>query len=91
MSDPTKSSSLEERISQPEGTAKDPSWNSWSDEAASAAMEKNAAATPQLDGTADDDLSTSHPDPDKKVELKDIQGDVNSPLFSTATFEQLGM
>jgi ATP-dependent RNA helicase DDX19/DBP5 len=75
------------------GEAKEHS--SWADEVASPAAgdDKSEQLGGQVDGTAADlggsDLQEAQYD--VEVTLSDIQGDVNSPLFSSTTFDDLGL
>jgi len=72
--------------------------NSWADEVASpvGTESKQLEGTleeAQLDGATEPHAGSGLHDAQYEVEVKlsDIQGDVNSPLFSVSTFEELGM
>jgi ATP-dependent RNA helicase DDX19/DBP5 len=106
MSDPdtkTKSSgSLADRISaapNPSSSSSTPapkskSTGSWADEVASPVNEsQNTMDNDQLDGAVEPLGGSGLHDGEYDVEVKlsDIQGDVNSPLYSVQSFEELGM
>ena len=67
----------------------------WADEVASpvAGEGKSTGLGGQIDGATEllGGSQLHEPQYDVKVKLSDIQGDVNSPLFSIASFEELGM
>jgi ATP-dependent RNA helicase DDX19/DBP5 len=72
--------------------------NSWADEVASPVASESkqlggALEEAQLDGASLPLAGSGLHDAQYEVEVKlsDIQGDVNSPLFSVNTFEELGM
>lgn len=70
--------------------------NSWADEVASPPATKGdegSLANTQLDGATETDGGSSLHDTqyDVEVKLSDIQGDVNSPLHSISSFEEIGM
>ncbi len=70
--------------------------NSWADEVASPVAEKpesESLADAQVDGTVEPLGGSGLHDAQYEVEVKlsDLQGDVNSPLFSVSSFEELGM
>jgi ATP-dependent RNA helicase DDX19/DBP5 len=78
------------------GTSNPPS--SWADEVASpiSTESKQLGGTleeAQVDGATAPQAGSGLHDAQYEVEVKlsDIQGDVNSPLFSVSTFEELGM
>lgn len=75
------------------GEAKEHS--SWADEVASpvAGDNKNTQLGGQVDGSTAIEGGSEMQDGqyDVEVTLADVQGDVNSPLYSVETFEQLGM
>jgi ATP-dependent RNA helicase DDX19/DBP5 len=68
---------------------------SWADEVASpvAGDDQSKQLGGQIDGATEDLGGSRLHDAqyDVQVKLSDIQGDVNSPLFSLESFEQLGM
>lgn len=70
---------------------------SWADDVASPPPEESnppeSLADAQLDGAAEPHGGSGLHDTQYEVEVKlsDIQGDVNSPLYSINSFEQLGM
>lgn len=67
----------------------------WTDEAASPARgdDKSTLVDAQGDGAVETAGGSQLHDAQYEVEVKlsDIQGDVNSPLFSISSFEELGM
>jgi ATP-dependent RNA helicase DDX19/DBP5 len=69
--------------------------SSWADEVASPAEETKPVipAVPQVDGAPDELNGSGLIDTEHEVEVKlsDLQGDVNSPLYSVNSFEQLGI
>ena len=70
--------------------------DSWADEVASPVAEKpesESLGDAQVDGTVEPLGGSGLHDAQYEVEVKlsDIQGDVNSPLFSVSSFEELGM
>jgi len=72
--------------------------SSWADEVASpvgteSKQLEGTVEQAQLDGAALPLAGSGLHDAQYEVEVKlsDIQGDVNSPLFSVSTFEELGM
>jgi ATP-dependent RNA helicase DDX19/DBP5 len=104
---PNPSGSLADRITQPlsaalpstpsaaAGTpAKDST--SWADEVASPTVPQGgecSLADAQVDGATEDHGGSSLHDAqyDVEVKLSDIQGDVNSPLHSISSFDEIGM
>jgi ATP-dependent RNA helicase DDX19/DBP5 len=67
---------------------------SWADEVASPVNESESSlAKAQMDGSSEPLGGSMLHDGqfDVEVKLSDIQGDVNSPLYSAKTFEELGM
>ena len=68
---------------------------SWADEVASPVTgdDKSKQLGGQVDGATEDLGGSQLHDAqyDVEVKLSDIQGDVNSPLFSISSFEELGM
>lgn len=67
---------------------------SWADEVASPVKESESSlAKAQMDGTSETLGGSMLHDGefDVEVKLSDIQGDVNSPLYSAKSFEELGM
>lgn len=74
-----------------------PGTSSWADEVASPVVEQKESESSlddaQGDGTTEDMGGSGLHDAQYEVEVKlsDLQGDVNSPLFSVKTFEELGM
>lgn len=100
MSDPAKPASLEGRIgSKPLDAASTsftptvPGRTSWADEVASPTVDPSAnpLESTQVDGSADNGSGLQEGQYEVEVKLSDIQGDVNSPLYSAKTFEQLGL
>lgn len=103
MSDATKPTSLEDRITKPDTTLNPASSTftpaasnpSWADELASPIAEKDhpSVAETQTDGAVDSQGGSGLHDTQYEVEVKlsDIQGDVNSPLYSITSFQELGM
>jgi hypothetical protein len=97
---PSGSGSLEDRISKPEKS-------SWADEVASPATEdpptissangKQPESAPQgdaqVDGATEPFGGSELQEPEFEVEIKlaDMQADPNNPLYSAASFEQLGL
>lgn len=69
--------------------------SSWADEVASpvAGDDKSKQLGGQVDGATEPLGGSSLHDAqyDVEVKLSDIQGDVNSPLFSLTSFDELGM
>jgi ATP-dependent RNA helicase DDX19/DBP5 len=73
-----------------------PAKDSWADEVASPTVakgEETSLADAQVDGATEFLGGSSLHDAqyDVEVKLSDIQGDVNSPLHSISTFEEIGM
>ena len=67
---------------------------SWADEVASPVKESESGlAKAQMDGNSEPLGGSMLHDGefDVEVKLSDIQGDVNSPLYSAKSFEELGM
>ena len=68
---------------------------SWADEVASPVVgdDKDKQLDGQVDGATESRGGSQLHEPkyEVKVTLSDLQGDVNSPLFSIHSFEQLGM
>lgn len=68
---------------------------SWADETASPTVEppQRNLDEARLDGAADHGNDSGLIDAQYEVEVKlsDLQGDVNSPLYSVSSFEELGM
>lgn len=67
---------------------------SWADEVASPVNEgENSLAKAQMDGNSEPLGGSMLHDGqfDVEVKLSDIQGDVNSPLYSAKSFEELGL
>lgn len=106
MSDaPASSGSLADRITQPlnasstsftPGAAATPATESWADEVASPTVPKadeSSLPEAQTDGAAEtqDDSLIHATQYEVEVKLSDLQGDVNSPLHSISSFEDLGM
>jgi ATP-dependent RNA helicase DDX19/DBP5 len=68
---------------------------SWADEVASPVQDSEASlAKAQMDGGGTQQGGSALQDVEQfevEVKLSDIQGDVNSPLYSAKTFDQLGL
>jgi ATP-dependent RNA helicase DDX19/DBP5 len=66
---------------------------SWADEVASPVGEGGSLAKAQVDGYVEPMGGSALHDGEHEVEVKlsDLQGDVNSPLHSVSSFEELGM
>ncbi len=97
MSESKPAGSLADRITKP---AVAPASTSWADELASPV--EPATDTPKIDGAQGDAQADGASESqgggalqdvehDVEVKLSDIQADVNSPLYSIQSFEQLGM
>lgn len=89
--------SLADRISQPSTpadstTAPSAKMSSWADEVASPPAD-NSLEQAQLDGSsAPLGGSALHEvEYDVEVKLSDLQADINNPLYSVSSFENLGM
>jgi ATP-dependent RNA helicase DDX19/DBP5 len=104
MSDSTNPTPLADRITKPESTLNassstftPSSSKSWADEVASPVAESSkemaSVAESQVDGAVEPQGGSGLHDAQYEVEVKlsDIQGDVNSPLFSITSFQELGM
>lgn len=99
------SGSLSDRISAPlnaastsftPGAAATPSTSkSWADEVASPVADgKCSLEKAQVDGSGPSGGGSALQDVEEfevEVKLSDIQGDVNSPLYSAKSFDQLGL
>ena len=92
--------SLADRISAPPNAAStsiggaSQSSGSWADEVASPVNEsKSTLEKAQMDGYVEPLGGSALHDGEYEVEVKlsDLQGDVNSPLYSATSFEELGM
>ncbi|TVY86194.1 ATP-dependent RNA helicase [Lachnellula willkommii] len=101
MAEESKPASLADRITKPTSPAAadaTPAASSkWSDEVASPAGDskegESSLAAAQVDGQVEPLNGSGLHDGRYEVEVKlsDLQGDVNSPLFSISSFEQLGI
>jgi ATP-dependent RNA helicase DDX19/DBP5 len=102
MVEESKPASLADRITKPTSpaaAATPGAPSKWADELASptgtaASKEgESSLAAAQVDGQVEPLNGSSLHDGQYEVEVKlsDIQGDVNSPLFSATSFQQLGM
>jgi len=95
MAEDKPTSSLAGRITGPSFTPAAAS-TSWADDVASPTIPNAPESTlgdAQTDGAAEPHGGSGLHDAQYEVEVKlsDIQGDVNSPLYSVNTFEELGM
>jgi ATP-dependent RNA helicase DDX19/DBP5 len=99
MSDSAKPVSLEDRIGKPldaASTSFTPSAQpstSWADEVASPTVAEPSSdlGAAQVDGSAESASGLLDNQYEVEVKLSDLQGDVNSPLYSATSFEQLGL
>lgn len=101
MSEQPSAGSLADRITKPvidSAAAAAPSKTSWADETASPVnppkpADESSVPEAQVDGATPDQQGSQLVEAEYDVELKlsDLQGNVNDPLFSVNSFEQLGM
>ena len=101
MPEESKPASLEDRMTKPASpaaTEATPAASSkWADEVVSPTADskegESSLAAAQVDGQVEPLNGSGLHDGRYEVEVKlsDIQGDVNSPLFSASSFEELGM
>lgn len=92
VSAPANASSSSATLTTTPATSK--TIGSWADEVASPVNESESSlAKAQMDGNSEPLGGSMLHDGqfDVEVKLSDIQGDVNSPLYSAKSFEELGM